>query len=98
IAREPAAFAALVRATGRMQAWLAAKGAGALAAATAEFYPDVAPDELAEALGRYAEAGIWPATPAMAREGFARLGECFLSGGDLSAPPAFEACVAANLA
>jgi len=94
IAREPAAFAALVRATGRMQTWLAAKGAGALAQATAQFYPDVAPDELAEALGRYAAAGIYAATPAMSREGFARLGQCFLSGGSLSAPPAFETCVA----
>jgi NitT/TauT family transport system substrate-binding protein len=94
IAREPAAFAALVRATGRMQAWLAAKGAGELAAATAEFYPDVAPDELRQALTRYAAAGIWAATPAMSPEGFVRLGECFRSGGSLSAPPVFEACVA----
>jgi NitT/TauT family transport system substrate-binding protein len=98
IAREPAGFAALVRATGRMQTWLAANGAGALAAATAQFYPDVAPDELAEALARYATAGIWPIMPAMSREGFWRLGECFLSGGDLSVPPAFEACVAPGLA
>ena len=97
IARAPAAFAALVRATARMQAWLAAKGAGELAAATVQFYPDVAPDELAEALARYAEAGIWAATPAMSRAGFARLGECFLSGGDLSVPPVFEACVAPGL-
>jgi NitT/TauT family transport system substrate-binding protein len=97
IAREPAAFAALVRAAGRMQQWLAAKGGGELAAATAKFYPDVAPDELAEALTRYAAAGIWAATPAMSREGFARLGECFLSGGDLSVPPVFESCLAQDL-
>jgi NitT/TauT family transport system substrate-binding protein len=94
VAREPAAFAALVRATGRMQAWLAAKGAGELAAATAQFYPDVAPDELTEALARYAKAGIWAETPAMSPEGFARLGECFLSGGSLSARPVFADCVA----
>jgi NitT/TauT family transport system substrate-binding protein len=94
IAREPAAFAAMRRATARMLEWLAAKGAGQLAEATAEFYPDVAPDELAEALGRYAAAGIWAETPAMSPEGFGRLGECFLSGGSLSAPPVFEDCVA----
>jgi NitT/TauT family transport system substrate-binding protein len=94
IAREPAAFAALVRAAGRMQAWLTTNGAGALAAATATFYPDVGRDELVEALARYAEGGIWAATPAMSREGFARLGECFLSGGALSAAPVFETCVA----
>jgi NitT/TauT family transport system substrate-binding protein len=97
IAREPAAFAALVRATGRMQQWLAAKGAGELAAVTAEFYPDVTRDELAEALGRYAAAGIWPATPAMSRAGFCRLGESFKSGGALSAVPAFETCVPSDL-
>jgi len=97
IAREPAAFAALVRATGHMQAWLATKGAGELVAATAQLYPDVARDELAEALARYAAASIWAATPAMSREGFARLGECFLSGGELLASPVFESCVAQNL-
>jgi NitT/TauT family transport system substrate-binding protein len=94
IAREPAAFAALVRATGRMQAWLTAEGGGELAAATAESYPDVSPDELNEALSRYAAAGLWAATPAMSPEGFARLGECFRSGGSLSAPPVFADCVA----
>jgi NitT/TauT family transport system substrate-binding protein len=94
LARSPAAFAALVRATGRMQAWLAAEGAAELSAATAKFYPDVAPDELTEALTRYAAAGIWAATPAMSPEGFGRLGQCFLSGGSLSAPPVFADCVA----
>ena len=94
VARDPAVFAALVRATGRMQAWLAAKGAGELSAATAEFYPEVARDELAEALSRYAKAGIWATTPAMSPEGFVRLGECFRSGGSLSTPPIFADCVA----
>jgi NitT/TauT family transport system substrate-binding protein len=94
VAREPAAFAALVRAAGRMQAWLAAEGAASLSAATATFYPDVAPDELTEALSRYAAAGIWATTPAMSPEGFARLGECFRSGGSLSAPPVLADCVA----
>jgi NitT/TauT family transport system substrate-binding protein len=97
IACEPAAFAALVRAVGAMQAWLAAKGAGDLAAVTADYYPDVARDELAEALGRYAAAGIWPATPAMSREGFMRLGECFVSGGKLCGVPRFETCVASDI-
>ena len=94
IAREPAAFAALVRAVGRMQEWLAANGAGELASVTAHYYPDVAPDVLTEALARYAAAGIWAIKPEMSREGFRRLGECFVSGGGLSRPPLFEACVA----
>jgi len=94
IARDPAAFAAVERATTRMQTWLAANGGRELAAATAKFYPDVGRDELAEAHARYAEMGIWAATPAMSPEGFARLGDCFLSGGDLSAPPSFAQCLA----
>jgi NitT/TauT family transport system substrate-binding protein len=97
VARAPEAFAALVRAVGQMQTWLAAHGADALAAATAQFYPDVARDELAAALARYAAAGIWAAAPAMSREGFARLGECFVSGGGLSRAPVFETCVALDL-
>jgi NitT/TauT family transport system substrate-binding protein len=94
MARDPAAFVAVVRAVARMQAWLTRSGGRELAAATAEFYPDVARDDLAEALGRYAAAGIWAATPAMSLEGFTRLGECFVSGGALSRPPTFDACVA----
>src|SRR5262249_61045683 len=58
IAREPAAFAALVRATGRMQTWLAAQGAGALAQATGHCYPAGAPGEVAEGLRRSAAAGL----------------------------------------
>jgi ABC-type nitrate/sulfonate/bicarbonate transport system substrate-binding protein len=97
IAREPQAFAAIVRAVARMQTWLVANGADALAAATAQFYPDVTRDDLAEALARYAAAGIWATTPAMSQEGFARLGECFVSGGGLSRAPVFKACVALDL-
>ena len=97
IVREPEAFAAIVRAVGHMQTWLAAHGADALVAATGEFYPDMARDELADALARYAAAGIWATTPAMSREGFARLGECFVSGGGLSRAPVFETCVALDL-
>ena len=98
IAREPAAFAAMRRATAHMLAWLVAHEADELAAATASFYPDVPPDVLAEALGRYRATGIWAATPAMSREGFIRLAESFVSGGSLSRMPSFEDCVAPGLA
>ena len=47
-----------------MLAWLAAHDAGELAAATATFYPDVAPDVLAEALAR-----LTCASPASTRTG-----------------------------
>jgi NitT/TauT family transport system substrate-binding protein len=98
IAREPAAFAAMRRATALMLDWLAAHEADELAAATASFYPDVPPDVLAEALGRYRAAGIWAATPAMSRAGFIRLAESFVSGGSLAGMPRYEDCVALDLA
>jgi len=98
IAREPAAFAAMRRATGRMLDWLSAHEAGELAAAVASFYPDIRPDMLAEALGRYRAAGIWAAAPAMSRDGFVRLADSFVSGGSLAVMPRFEDCVAPDLA
>jgi NitT/TauT family transport system substrate-binding protein len=97
IAREPTAFAAMRRATAHMLDWLAAHDAGELAAATASFYPDVPGDVLAEALGRYRAAGIWAATPAMSRDGFARLAESLVSGGFVRQPPRYERCVATDL-
>jgi NitT/TauT family transport system substrate-binding protein len=97
IAAKPDACAAAVRALAGMQQWLAAQGGGALASAVAPYFPDVAPDLLADALRRYHDAGLWSATPAMSRAGFARLAESFLSGGALARPPSYEACVASSL-
>lgn len=97
IARDPEAFAAVRRGLATMQAWLAADNGGELAAATAPFFPDVAPERLARALRRYHAAGLWAAAPEMSREGFARLAESFRSGGVLSRPPRFEDCVDARL-
>ena len=95
VAARREAFAAVVRATAGMQAWLAAQGGEALAAATAPFFPHVAPDLLGDALRRYGENHVWAGAPGMSRAGFARLAESFLSGGALSRLPVFEACVAA---
>ncbi len=95
VAAKRAAFAAVVRATARMQAWVTAHGGAELAGTVAPLFPDVAPDLLADALRRYGERQVWAGTPDMSRAGFARLGESFLSGGALSRLPSFEACVAA---
>jgi NitT/TauT family transport system substrate-binding protein len=93
IARDPEAFAAMTRAVAAMQVWLGNHGADELAAITAAYYPDVPPDILAGALRRYGEAGIWAGSPAMSREGFARLAESLVSGGFLRRMPSYEACV-----
>jgi len=97
IARDRPAFAAMTRAIAAMQRWLAAQDGEALATATAAYFPDIAPPLLARALRRYHAAGIWAATPAMARDGFVRLAESFLSGGLLARMPRFEDCVEASL-
>ncbi len=58
LARNRGGFAAMTRAIGHMQAWLAEHGAEELAAATAPFYPDIPGDLLARALARYRGAGV----------------------------------------
>ena len=84
----------MVRAIARMQAWVVAHPVEDLAAVTAPYFPDLAPDILADALRRYGEGKVWAVSPDMSHAGFARLGESFLSGGALSRLPSFEACVA----
>ena len=93
IERNRAAFAALTRAMGRMQQWLAQNGGHGLAAATAAFYPDVEPEILKASLQRYYDGGLWSASTAISRQGFARLGESLLSGGYISRAPVYSACV-----
>ena len=97
IAAQRPMFAAALRAVAAMQGWLVKNGDEKLAEVTAPYYPDVPPDVLREGLSRYRQAGIWPATPAMSRDGFVRLAESFLSGGALVRPPSFEDCVEEGL-
>jgi NitT/TauT family transport system substrate-binding protein len=97
IARNRAAFVAMLRAVRHMQAWLAAHGAQELAAVTAPYYPDVASDLLEKSLRRYRDADIWARDPEMSRQGFARLAESFVSGGALSRMPSYEDCVEQSL-
>ena len=88
------AFAAMVRATARMQAWLVAHDAGELAAAAAPFFPGVAPTLFLAALQRYKKAGIWGTTPDISRAGFARLAQSIQSGGFVKTIATYEDCVA----
>src|SRR5882757_7763047 len=97
IARNREAFAAMARATRRMQDWLAERGPEELAAVTAPFYPDVAPDMLVRSLRRYRDAGLWSRTTELSREGFARLAARLRSGGFISHLPRYEDCVEQSL-
>jgi NitT/TauT family transport system substrate-binding protein len=93
LARNRAGFAAMTRALRHMLDWLAAHGAEELAAAAAPFYPDIPGDLLAQALARYRAAGLWARTPAVSRQGFARLADSLLSGGFIARMPTYEDCV-----
>jgi NitT/TauT family transport system substrate-binding protein len=97
IARNRAAFAAMVRAVRRMQSWLGDYSAEELAAVVAPFYPDVASDLLTSALRRYHEAGVWARSPEVSQEGFARLAASLRSGGFISRTHAYEDCVDQSL-
>jgi len=93
LARHREGFAAMTRAIGHMQDWLAECGAEDLAAAVAPFYSDLPGEILARALARYRAAGLWARTPAVSRQGFARLADSLLSGGFISRTPIYEDCV-----
>ncbi len=93
IARHREVFAAITRAIGRMQDWLAEHGAPDVTDAVAPFYPDIARDVLESSLARYRDAGIWSPTTEVSRQGFARLAESLLSGGFISRIPTYEDCV-----
>jgi NitT/TauT family transport system substrate-binding protein len=93
IERHREAFAAMTRAVGRMQDWLAEHGAEELAEVAAPFFPDIARPILVSALTRYRQAGIWARTPEMSRPGFIRLAESLVSGGFIARMPSYEDCV-----
>jgi NitT/TauT family transport system substrate-binding protein len=93
IARNRAAFAAMVRAVRRMQSWLCDHDCEELAAVVAPFYTDVASDILTSALRRYHQAGVWARSTDVSREGFARLRASLVSGGFISRTHAYEDCV-----
>jgi NitT/TauT family transport system substrate-binding protein len=97
VARNRAAFAAMVQAIRRMQSWLGDHGAEELAAVVAPFYPDVASDVLKNSLRRYHEARVWAQSPEVSREGFARLAAGLFSGGFISRIHAYEDCVDQSL-
>jgi NitT/TauT family transport system substrate-binding protein len=97
IARNRTAFAAMVRAVRRMEAWLQEHTADELAAAVAPFYPSVAGELLVSALRRYHEAGLWATRPEVSREGFARLATSLLSGGFVSRMHSYDECVDQSL-
>jgi NitT/TauT family transport system substrate-binding protein len=87
------AFFAVTHALAKMQSWLYAHSGKELAEVIAPFFPNVPQELLVCSLQRYLDAGLWARDTAMSKQGFERLGWCFLSGGALKRSPVFEDCV-----
>ena len=91
------AFAAVVRAMGTMQQWLAEHGGRELATVVAPYYPSLDRDVLATALARYERAKLWATDPKVSPVGFQRLAVSLQSGGFISKLPTYEDCVVDDL-
>jgi NitT/TauT family transport system substrate-binding protein len=86
-------FAAMKRAIGRMQAWLAEHSPADLATLVAPYFTDVARDDLVSAFARYKDAGVWSSDTAVTRDGFQRLAVSLRSGGFITKLPEYDDCV-----
>ena len=89
---------AMTRAMARTLLWFAATPADDVARALALYFPNLAPELLAGAIGRYRDLGLYSTDPVMRRDGFDRLQAAMRSGGALGRPIPFETCVDNSLA
>ena len=69
-----------------------------LAAAIADYFPDVPPRRLAGALDRYKALGLWGRDPRLPRSGYERLRAGLVSGGLVKAGAPYETAVDNTLA
>jgi NitT/TauT family transport system substrate-binding protein len=91
-------FAAMVRGMYRALRWMAVTPGTDVAAALAQFFPDVPSPVFAAAIERYRALGLYAPDPVLRREGFDRLQSAMLSGGVLQRAIPFESCVDNSLA
>jgi NitT/TauT family transport system substrate-binding protein len=88
----------MTRAMYRVQKWLHASDAPTIAAAVADFFPDMDQGLLAAAITRYKAIGLWGVNPILPRDGFHRLKIGGISGGLFKAGASYETCVDTSLA
>lgn len=93
IASRPDEMHRMTRAMYRCQKWLHSVPASEIAAAVAQFFPDVDKEILAAAAKRYVDLGVWGKDPHLPRAGFERLRDSLVSGGLITIRPEFEECV-----
>ncbi|MBT4043319.1 MAG: ABC transporter substrate-binding protein [Rhodospirillaceae bacterium] len=88
----------MTRALYRCQKWLHSTEPATIAAAIAEFFPDLPQGTLATCIKRYKALGLWGVNPILPRDGFDRLQASGLSGGLFKTGASYEACVDTSLA
>ncbi|MGD9618086.1 MAG: ABC transporter substrate-binding protein [Alphaproteobacteria bacterium] len=98
LAGDPEPFRRMTRAMRRTQQWIAGETPRALAAAIADYFPDLDRSVLTRSLTRYKEQGVWAADPRLSEEGFLRLQRALLGGGFIKRAVPFAECVDNSLA
>ena len=93
LTEQPEKAMAMTRAMYRTQKWLHAQDAVTIAAAVAEFFPQVETDTLAACIERYKNLGIWGRNPLLPREGFERLKAACMSSGQIKYGADYDDCV-----
>lgn len=93
IAERPDPLRRMTRAMFRTLKWIHANPPGAFADLIADYFPDLSRAELAGALGRYLELGLWSDSTILTRPGFERLRAGMISGGFVSREVPYEECV-----
>ncbi len=93
VAKNKAAFSAMTRAVGQTQAWLATHSMDELATVVAPYFGHVPRADQVAAFTRYKAANLWADTTPISRAGFDRLSQSLTSGGFISRPGVYEACV-----
>ncbi|MGE0558714.1 MAG: ABC transporter substrate-binding protein [Burkholderiales bacterium] len=88
--RDPETALRMTRAMFRTQKWIAAHDGCALAAAVAEYFPDLPQAVLATCLERYKAGGIWNTNPLQQRAGVEWLRDAMLACGAIKTRFAFE--------
>ncbi|MFL5266366.1 MAG: ABC transporter substrate-binding protein [Stellaceae bacterium] len=88
----------MVRAIFRTQQWIHLQSAQDIAAAIGPFFPSLDRAVLTGALSRYRAQGVWGRDPILPEEGFDRLRRALVSGGFISRPIDYAACVDNRLA
>jgi NitT/TauT family transport system substrate-binding protein len=88
----------MVRAIFRTQQWIHLQSAQDIAAAIRPFFPSLDRAVLTGAVSRYRAQGVWGRDPILPEEGFDRLRRALVSGGFISRPIDYAACVDNRLA